>query len=198
MKHRLRAGALLGLASIGLLLTVPAPALADHLSGGSPDIIGFWGGVSLPLMFLGMCGWIGISPVRFRTLARKIGPWVLLLGALIMLGGGFFGYRTTITPNEALGSPAFGRMAVRQIVGTFGVFAGGSLLLMLAGYRQGFLGTGEKVKYVIFRTGDAPDPGAAKPKMAQHNRIGWIPVALMLMVALFMVGGVLWVMMINS
>lgn len=182
------AAALLILA--GAVLTVPGAAYADHMSGGTNDLLGLYGAISLTLGFLGLLGMLGLLPKRWRRVGYRWGSWLLALGAAVLAVGG---YKVAVVGKveEALGGEAYGRMAARQIVGTLGAFClFWGAVYFLAG-RAGVLNMGESVKYAVLRNGDPADRTAARVARPGEQRLMWIPFVAMGILALFFTAGIL-------
>lgn len=173
-----------------LLLALPSPALAKHLSGGENDLMGLYGGIALLLGFAGLLAMLGLVPKGWRRFGDRYGRWLLAAGLLVLVGGG---YHATIigTVEETLGDEAWGRLATQQLLGTLAVF----ILFWGAVYyltqKAGVLNMGESVKYAVMRNGDPPDRTAARPDRPGEQRLMWIPFAAMGGLALFFTAGVL-------
>jgi len=176
--------------ALALQLLLPAKAAAEHLSGGASDLMGLYGGSALLLGFTGLLGVLGLAPRRWRWYGYRYGRWLLGLGLLVLLGGGFHA-SVVGTAERETGDVALGRLATQQLLGTLTVFASFWGLFYYAARRSGVLNMGESVKYAILRNGDPPEPTAARVGRPGEQRLMWIPVAAMGLLAFFFSAGVL-------
>ncbi|HWH68268.1 MAG TPA: hypothetical protein VNT26_02745, partial [Candidatus Sulfotelmatobacter sp.] len=166
------------------------PVYAEHLSGGTNDLMGLYGGISLLLGFGGLLGLLGLGPKRWRKLGFRLGRWLLAAGAAVLAAGG---YQVAVRAKveQVLGGEAYGRMAAQQIAGTLGAFVlfwGGVYFLAR---RTGVLNMGESVKYLVLRNGDPAERTATRAPEPGDQRLMWIPFAAMGVLALFFTAGVL-------
>lgn len=178
-----------------LVLGLPAPALADHMSGGTPDVMGAFGATSLVLIFVGLLGVLGHWPGRFKLGGRRWGLVALVAGLATLAGGSWYtaGFAG---PEEELGGAIWGRLVVQQFVGLFLVFGGFSAAVVFWATRQGVLGFGEQAKYGILTNGEPGDPAAALPPRQKAEWLVWLPVAGMAALALLIAGGLAYVALV--
>jgi len=178
------------LAALAWLILFPGSAAASHLSGGESDLMGLYGGIALVLGFAGLLGALGLLPRRWRWHGYRYGRWLLAIGLLVLVGGGFHASAAG-TAERQLGDEAWGRLATQQLLGTLVVFVsfwGGVYYLAR---RAGVLNMGESVKYAILRNGDPPEPTASRAARPGEQRLMWIPFAAMGILAAFFTVGVL-------
>lgn len=178
------------LTAAALLWLLPGRAAASHLSGGESDLMGIYGGLALVLGFAGLLGVLGLVPARWRWRGYRWGRWLLAVGVLILIGGGFHA-STLSAVEQRTGDEAFGRLATQQLLGTLAVFFsfwGGVYYLAR---RAGVLNMGESVKYAVLRNGDPPERTAFRRERPGEHRLMWIPVAAMGILAAFFTAGVL-------
>lgn len=176
-----------------VLMLVPEPAHAEHMSGGVNDLMGVYGGVALALGFGGLLAMLGLVPRPWRKLGYRWGKWLLVAGAAVLAVGG---YQVAVKGQveETLGGNAYGRMAAQQIIGTLGAFVLFWSGVYYLARRAGVLNMGESVKYLVFRNGDPADRTATRVARPGEQRLMWIPFVAMGVLALFFTAGVLVVM----
>ncbi|MFO7171604.1 MAG: hypothetical protein DIU70_001370 [Bacillota bacterium] len=173
-------------------MALPAPALADHLSGGTPDVMGAFGGISLVLTFLGLLGVLGLWPGRLRGYGQRLGLGALVAGLVALVAGSWYTAHLG-GPEEFLGGAAWGQVVMQQFAGLFLVFGGFSAAVIAWALRHGVLSFGEAVKYGILHRGDPVDPAALRPPRRRAEGLVWVPVAGMVLLALFIAGGLAYV-----
>lgn len=173
-----------------LLLGIPRVASANHLSGGENDLMGLYGGIALILGFVGLLSILGLVPARLRGIGRRWGKWLLTVGVLVLVGGGYRIARLGAV-EQSLGGDAYGRMASQQIFGTLAVFGLFSAAVYWLAKRTGVLDMGESVKYALLRNGDPADRTAQRADRPGERRLMLIPMAAMGLLAIGLAGGVL-------
>lgn len=169
---------------------VARPAFASHMSGGENDLMAAYGGAALVIGFVGLLGMLGLVPRRWRGVGLRWGKWLVAAGMATLAAGGYH-VSSLGSAEEFLGDMAFGRMAAQQLMGTvavFGFFTGAAYYL---GKRSGLLDMGEGVKYSVFRNGDPADRTATRVAQPREQRLMYIPLAAMGVLALFFTAGVL-------
>lgn len=180
---------LFGLTCLLLLLQAPS-AYADHMTGGSPDILALYGSFALIMFFTGLLARLKLLPFVPDQSARQWGALAIALGGLLMLIGGWQAAKLTL-PHDVEATRAFGRATTQQLIGMIAIGIGaGSLILRLA-LRKGATSFGETIKFSIFETEDPPDPQAATPASPQSNRLALIPLGVMAVISLLLVTGVI-------
>ncbi|MBP2018347.1 hypothetical protein J2Z79_001755 [Symbiobacterium terraclitae] len=178
------------LVALAALILFPGSAAASHLSGGESDLMGLYGGIALVLGFGGLLGVLGLVPRRWRRLGHRYGRWLLAIGLLVLVGGGFHASAVGVAERR-LGDEAWGRLATQQLLGTLVVFVSfwGGVYYLAS--RTGVLNMGESVKYVVLRNGDPPEPTASRVARPGEQRLMWIPFAAMGILAVCFTVGVL-------
>ncbi|HEY8348005.1 MAG TPA: hypothetical protein VIL07_12185 [Symbiobacteriaceae bacterium] len=180
--------------AVPLLLLMPRTALASHLSGGENDLMAVYGGAALVTGFVGLLGMLGLLPPRWRKGGVRWGKRLLVIGAALLIGGGFH-VSSLGAAEEAVGGAPWGQVATWQFLGTmvvFGFFAGAAYVL---GKRSGVLDMGERVKYRILHNGDPVDATAWRTALPGEQRLMLIPVVAMGLLAVFVTAGVLIVLL---
>lgn len=177
-----------------LLLALAPVAQADHMSGGSPDILGAYGAAALILGFSGLLMRLRLLPFIPAHISRRLGPLAIAGGGLLMLVGGWQAARLTV-PHDVDATEAFGKATTQQLIGMTVIGLGAGALILRAAIKLGATSFGETVKFRIFEVEDPPDPLAATPANPQSDRLALVPLAVMAVLALLLTGGVLLVVL---
>lgn len=180
---------LFGLACLFYLAQTPV-ARADHMSGGTPDILAAYGTAALIFFFGGLLSRLKLLPFFPAESQRKWGSLSIAFGGLLMLVGGWQAAQLTV-PHDVEATQAFGRATTQQLLGMTVVGVGAGALILRLAIRRGATSFGETIKFSIFANEDPPDPLASTPASPGSNRLALIPLAAMAVIALLLMGGVL-------